>query len=257
MRFCSLGSGSSGNATLVEVTSGGTAQRLLIDCGLPLKLLTERLAQHGLSIQAIDAVFITHEHSDHVGCARQLAVHHQRPIWMSRGTYGSMGSPDLVGQLRFACDDETVNLGSLQIHPFTVAHDAQEPLQLTVMGAGKRLGVLTDVGHVTPHITRRLHNLDALILEFNHDAALLQASKYPAFLKQRIAGDYGHLSNGQAGELLRALIHPGLQHIVAAHLSEQNNAPHLVRQVLESALAGHSCQMHIADAQLGCDWIET
>lgn len=238
------------------MTSGAATSRLLIDCGLPFKHLDERLAKRGLSIQDIDAVFVTHEHSDHVGCARQLAVQEQLPIWMSRGTYSAIGSPDLAGYQRFAYDDELITVRDLYLHPFTVTHDAKEPLQLVVTDGNKRFGLLTDLGHVTPHVTQRMQNLHAMVLEFNHDETLLQASKYPPFLKQRIAGGYGHLSNVQAANLLQTLLHQDLEHVVAAHLSEQNNHPDLVREILGSIANGFSCQTHIADAESGFDWLQ-
>lgn len=257
MRFCSLGSGSSGNATLVEATRANLTTRVLIDCGLPLKQLHERLAQQGLSLDKIDAVFITHEHSDHAGCVRQLAQQQRIPIWLSRGTYVAIGAPDLAGQERFAFDGEPVAVGALELHPFTVAHDAREPLQLAISSGERRLGLLTDLGHVTRHVHDRLQNLHALILEFNHDERLLQASKYPPFLKQRIAGNYGHLSNTQASHLLRAVLHPELHHVIAAHLSEQNNRPELVLEHLTAATQMQErCHIQIANAQAGFDWIE-
>jgi phosphoribosyl 1,2-cyclic phosphodiesterase len=256
LRFCSLGSGSSGNATLIEVTSGASTSRLLIDCGLPLKQLDERLTKRGLSFKDIDAVFVTHEHSDHVGCARQLAVQERLPIWMSRGTYAAMGSPDLTGYQRFAYDDEPITIRDLRLHPFTVAHDAKEPLQLTVTDGDKRFGLLTDLGHATSHVIDRMQNLNAVVLEFNHDEALLQASKYPPFLKQRIAGGYGHLSNAQATDLLQAILHKDLRHVVAAHLSEQNNHPDLVRDRLMPTVQSLACELHIADAESGFDWLQ-
>lgn len=255
MRFCSLGSGSSGNATLLEVTSGITTTRLLIDCGLPYKHLEERLARRALSMSDIDAVFVTHEHSDHIGCARQLALQAKLPILMSRGTYAAIGCPDLEGRAQFAFDGQPIQVKDLCIHPFTVAHDAKEPLQLTVTDGDKRFGLLTDLGHVTPYAVQQMQNLHALVLEFNHDEAMLQASKYPLFLKQRIAGNYGHLSNVQAANLLQAISHKGLRHVVAAHLSEQNNHPDIVLSTIALCEAGFNFEVCVADAEAGFDWL--
>lgn len=255
LRFCSLGSGSSGNATLIEVTSGVTTTRLLIDCGLPYKHLEERLARRGLAPADIDAVFVTHEHSDHVGCARQLALQAKLPLLMSRGTYAAIGSPDLNGLVQFAFDGEAIELKDLYINPFTVAHDAKEPLQLTVTDGNKRFGLLTDLGHVTPYVRQQMQNLHALVLEFNHDDAMLQTSKYPPFLKQRISGNYGHLSNVQAVELLQSVAHKDLRHVVAAHLSEQNNHPDIVRDAMTACSEGCDFQVCLADAETGFDWL--
>ncbi len=256
MRFCSLGSGSSGNATLVETTSGNRLTRLLIDCGMPYKHLDERLAKRGLAFNDIDAVFVTHEHSDHVGCARQLAVQERIPVWMSRGTFMAIGSPDLNGHICFAVDGEGITVRDLLIAPFTVAHDAKEPLQLTVTDGEKHFGLLTDLGHATPYAAKQMQNLDAVVLEFNHDEAMLRTSKYPPFLKQRIAGGYGHLSNMQAANLLRTISHQGLRHVVAAHLSEQNNRPDLVRSAIASCQEGFTYEVKIADAESGFDWLQ-
>ncbi len=256
MRFCSLGSGSAGNATLVETTSGNRLTRLLIDCGLPYKHLDERLAKRGLALSDIDAVFVTHEHSDHVGCVRQLAVQERIPVWMSRGTFMAIGSPDLNGQTYFAVDGESFMVRDLCITPFTVAHDAKEPLQLTVTDGDKRFGLLTDLGHATPYAARQMQNLDAVVLEFNHDEAMLHTSKYPPFLKQRIAGGYGHLSNIQAAHFLHTISHQGLRHVVAAHLSEQNNSPELVRSSIASCQQGFVYEVSIADAESGFDWLQ-
>ena len=223
---------------------------------MPYKHLCDRLAKRGLTLQDMTAVFVTHEHSDHVGCARQLAAQEGLAVWMSRGTFAAMGSPELADRIGFAQDGQSMNVGDLQIYPFTVAHDAKEPLQLTVTRDNKRFGLLTDLGHVTPYVAAHMQNLDAMVLEFNHDEALLQASKYPPFLKQRIAGGYGHLSNTQAATLLQAISHKGLRHVVAAHLSEQNNHPDLVRRAIDEAACEPSFTLTVADAESGFDWIQ-
>lgn len=258
MRFCSLGSGSSGNATLVEHYETGIATRVLLDCGLPLKHLAERLAHKGLTMVDIDAVFITHEHSDHVGSVQQFVAQHPVPIWMSRGTYHSIGRPRIGPSLNFAQCGDAIAIGSLSLHPFIVPHDAKEPLQVIVASGTHKLGLLTDLGHVSRHVVNQLSNLDALILECNHDPESLRSSKYPAFLKQRISGDYGHLSNEQAATCLALIAHAGLRHVVAAHLSEQNNHADWVRRDLDRAMRPWHPSMHltIANAEAGFEWIE-
>ena len=222
---------------------------------MPYKQLDERLARRGLALDAIDAVFVTHEHSDHIGCARQLALQAKLQILMSRGTYAAIGSPDLEARVQFAFDGESIQIKDMHITPFTVAHDAKEPLQLTVTDGDKRFGLLTDLGHVTPYVVQKMQNLHAAVLEFNHDETLLHASKYPPFLKQRIAGSYGHLSNTQAADLLQAISHKGLRHVVAAHLSEQNNHPDLVRAAIEACTKGFDFEVCLADAEVGFDWL--
>lgn len=254
LRFKSLGSGSSGNATVVE-TTGAPAFRLLIDCGLGLKHLLARLAQAGLQASDIHAVFITHEHGDHIGCARSFALRYRIPVWMSRGTHAAIGAPDFEGLLKTARDGEAIDLGGLQVTPFTVPHDAREPLQLTCTDGAAKLGILTDLGHATSHVLAHLRHCDALLLECNHDSELLAQSAYPAFLKKRVGGNYGHLSNAAAGDIARAVLHDGLKHLVAAHLSEQNNRPELAQEVLSGAVGFEKDDIVVAGALTGTPWL--
>lgn len=255
LRFRNLGSGSTGNATLVEASDGLTTTRLLIDCGFGIRQLESRLAMAGLATSDLNAVFITHEHSDHVGCARQLALRENIPLWTSHGTWRALGEPDMGALLHVMRDSVPVALGALQIIPFTVPHDAREPLQLTCSDGARRLGVLTDLGHATSHVLAQLAGCDALLLECNHDPALLQASVYPAFLKRRVAGDWGHLSNDSAAAIAGHLNHAGLRHVVAAHLSQQNNRPELAAAALAGALSCAANDVLIADALTGTGWL--
>ncbi len=258
LRFKNLGSGSTGNATLVQA-SGVRTTRLLVDCGLGLKQLALRLAE-AVSSEAtpVDAIFITHEHSDHIGCTRQFAQRHRIPVWMSRGTYEALGSPDLDGLLNIAADGQAIDLGELQFTPFTVPHDAREPLQLTCTDGNAKLGVLTDLGHATPHVLAQLAGCHALLLECNHDPDLLANSSYPEFLKKRVGGRYGHLSNAAAAEISSALAHAGLKHVVAAHLSAQNNSPSLAIEALlrNSAPPWGGPALSVAHPTDGTHWIQ-
>lgn len=255
IRFKSLGSGSTGNATVVQASGDGRATHLLIDCGLGIRQLDKRLAVAGLLAEQIDAIFITHEHSDHVGCARQLALRERIPVWMSHGTWSAIGKPDFEGLLRIACDEVEVEIGGLHIVPFTVPHDAREPLQLTCADGQRRLGVATDMGHASNHVLDQLAGCETLLLECNHDPDLLAASTYPPFLKRRVAGAYGHLANGAAAALAAALQPRGLKQVVAAHLSEQNNRPQLARAAIALALGCTPADIHVADAGGGCGWL--
>lgn len=256
MRFRSLGSGSAGNATVVEAADGGRRSRVLIDCGFSLRELDLRLSRAGLAAEQFDAVFVTHEHGDHIGCAVALARREGIALWMSRGTWRAIGAPELPGLLNFARDGEAITIGALELTPYTVPHDAQEPLQLRCSDGAARLGVLTDAGSITPHLIEHLQACQALLLECNHDAALLEASRYPPSLKARIGGRLGHLSNECAAEILGLCAHAGLQHVVAAHLSEQNNRPELARSALARACGAASEDILVADPALGCDWRE-
>lgn len=255
IRFCSLGSGSSGNATLVEATSGITTTRLLVDAGFSLREVEARLQRFGLAPTDLDAIFVTHEHGDHIGCAPALALKHCIPVWMSQGTYEAIFSPDLKGLLRLAKDSEVFYLNDLQVTPFTVPHDAREPLQLSCSQGLNKLGLLTDLGHSTAHVAHHLQHCNAMVLECNHDTALLDNSHYPAFLKKRIGGAYGHLSNSAAADIAANCRHADLHHIVAAHLSQENNRPELVRDCLGQVL-GLSTDITIATAADGCAWTQ-
>ena len=256
MRFCSLGSGSAGNATLVEASSGTTTSRVLIDCGFSLRELQARLARVDLSCDDLDAVFITHEHGDHIGCAVTLARRHNVPLWMSRGTWHAIGRPELPPELlRFARDGDAISVGDLQLRPYTVTHDALEPLQLRLSDGAFHLGVLTDAGSITPHLIESLQRCDALLLECNHDREMLASSSYPASLKSRIGGRLGHLANDTSAQILAACVHGGLKHLVAAHLSERNNTPALARAALAGVCGGAGDEIIVADPLTGFDWL--
>ncbi|WP_399680587.1 MBL fold metallo-hydrolase [Xenophilus sp.] len=257
LRFRSLGSGSTGNALLVEARSGARTSRLLIDCGFNLRQLEARLARESLAPSQLDAVFITHEHSDHIGCAHLLSQRHGVAVWMSEGTWLATGAPDYAGRLHFARDGQPIDVGgALELMPFTVPHDAREPLQLRCSDGARTLGVLTDLGHASPYVMTRLADLNALVLECNHDPDLLARSSYPPFLKRRVGGNFGHLSNGAAAAIAQAVHHAGLKHLLAAHLSEQNNRPEIVRHALAEALGAREEEMLTADAAGGSPWLD-
>lgn len=255
LRFRSLASGSAGNATLVEAREGrGRPTRVLVDCGLGWRQLQASLAALGLDPADLDAIFLTHEHGDHVGCAPTVSARHGVPIWTSAGTRAALNGQPAAASFRLATDGEAIAIGALQLQPFTVPHDAHEPLQLRCTDGARSLGILTDLGHVTPHALARLAGCHALMLESNHEPELLARSAYPEFLKRRIAGAHGHLSNGQAAAALAQLRHGGLGIVVAAHLSERNNQPVLARRALAEAL---DCAEHevLVSSRAGLDWL--
>ena len=240
MRFACLGSGSRGNGLVVEVG----ATRLLLDCGFTLKEAVIRLSRLGLDPDTIDGIVVTHEHDDHIGGVARFARRFGTPVWLTHGTlrsvekmFASLPMINIIdGYQRFS-------VGDVEIEPYPVPHDAQEPAQFVFSNGARRLGVLTDAGCSTPHIEATLSNCDALVLECNHDAQMLASSDYPWSLKQRVGGRFGHLENAVSAGLLESLDCSRLQHIVAAHLSQKNNTPLLAQTVLSSAL---NC---------GIDWI--
>ena len=256
LRFRSLGSGSSGNATLVEATCGPRVSRLLVDCGLGVRQLDQRLARCGLTTADIDAIFITHEHSDHIGCARSVVLRQRIPVWMSPGTFVGIGAPDFEGLLREAGDGIRIDIGDMFLQPFTVPHDAREPLQLRCSDGDRHLGILTDLGHASPHVLHNLAACHALLLEFNHDLDLLARSSYHPSLKKRVGGKFGHLCNQDAAQIVQSVLHDDLTTVVAAHLSKQNNHPDLVRSALARVLDRDPEEIPVADPLHGTEWLD-
>jgi phosphoribosyl 1,2-cyclic phosphodiesterase len=253
MRFASIGSGSEGNGLVVE--AGRT--RVMIDCGFGVRDTAARLARLGLEPASLDAILVTHEHSDHIGGVPAFAGRHRIPVWATFGTL-SNGNGRLAGMDRVYGFDshDTFAIGDLEITPVPVPHDAREPVQFVVSDGARRLGVLTDVGTSTPHVEEAMSGCDALVLECNHDLDLLAASDYPPALKARIAGRFGHLCNDDAAALLSRLDTSRLKHIVAAHLSQHNNTPQLARAALAGALGCTGDWIGLADQAAGFDWRE-
>jgi len=249
IRFASLGSGSKGNALIVE--AGGT--RVLVDCGFGPRELSRRLARLGVTPESIHALLVTHEHHDHVAGVARCAA---RFGWVVHASYGTAAAARQLREIAVQRFDShhRFAIGDLEIQPFPVPHDAHEPTQFVFSDGARRLGVLTDSGTVTPHIVAMLRECTALVLECNHDAGMLAAGRYPPPLKQRIASAWGHLDNGQAAELLRTVAGAGLRHVVAAHLSEENNTPALARAALAAALGCSADWIGVADQNDGCDW---
>lgn len=251
MRFSSLGSGSRGNALVVE--ADGT--RILVDCGFGPRELAKRLARLGLAPGDLDAVLVTHEHSDHVGGVGRCALRYSLDVFMTNGTVGAAGLPAPAEFTVTVFDSHAAFVvGGIEVSPFPVPHDAREPVQFVFSDGRRRLGLLTDTGHVTPHVVAMLAGCDALVLECNHDAEMLARGSYPRALKQRIAGRFGHLDNAAAAGLLRQIDAGRLQHVVCAHLSQQNNTPELARSAL-AEVTGNAESIGVADQDNGFDWL--
>lgn len=253
MRFACLGSGSRGNALIVE--RGGT--RLMLDCGYPVRETERRLARLGLAPADLDAILLTHEHSDHTAGACKFACKHRLPLWLTHGTLqGLPGDASSLQQINVIDGHSAFAVGELELLPFPVPHDAREPAHFVFSDGARRLGVLTDTGTSTSHIEAMLSGCDALVLECNHDLDLLMNGDYPQALKARVAGRYGHLDNQSAAGLLAALDRSRLQHLIAAHLSEHNNTPQRAVRALAQVLGCAPDWIGVADQDDGFAWRE-
>jgi phosphoribosyl 1,2-cyclic phosphodiesterase len=251
VRFAMLGSGSQGNALVVEVRE----TRLLLDCGFSLGETVRRLSRLGLTPDQLTAIVITHEHDDHIGGAARLARKFGLPVWLTPGTLRGLEALFAgVERLHYLEGYAPLCIGDIEVCPFPVPHDAREPAQYRFSDGARSLGVLTDTGCVTPLIRRMLDACSALVLECNHDPDLLTASDYPEALKRRISGRHGHLDNAAAAELLAGLDSRRLQHLVAAHLSQTNNHPDLARSALAGALGCSTDWIAVADQAAGLGW---
>lgn len=256
LRFASLGSGSDGNALLVSAGTAGARTTVMLDCGFGVRETERRLARLGMLPNELAGILVTHEHQDHVGGVFKFARRHRIGVWLTHGTAHAVGSDTANVALQFCRDAETLVIGELQILPYTVPHDAREPVQYVLGDGVNKLGVLTDAGHATAHLIRALGGCDALMLECNHDHAMLANSEYPPFLKNRIGGDYGHLSNATSSEILAAIDQGRLKTVVGAHLSSKNNTPELALEALCAAVNVSRTAVSIACQQEGFGWID-
>ncbi len=252
MRFAYLGSGSKGNAALIA--QGDTL--LMLDCGLPLVEVERRMQALACKPDQLSGVVVTHEHADHLSGVGKLARRYRLSVWMTRGTYALWDDRAEIN-VHFITTHAPFRIGALELTPYPVPHDAREPCQFVFTNAaGRRLGVLSDAGRVTPHMRQTLSGCDALLLEFNHDPHMLDTGPYAPKLKKRVAGPYGHLSNAQAAELIASMDVSALQHLVIAHISQINNTSELARAAAIRALGHDPAWLAVARQDTGLDWRE-
>ncbi len=241
--LCALASGSRGNS--IYLAGGGSA--LLIDAGLSGREIEKRLRQQNLDPQNLEAILVTHEHSDHIRGVGVLARRFNLPVYLTAPTHRAL--QDSLGHLpavHYFQPGLGFKLAGFQIHPFAISHDAADPVGFTFACNGIRVGIATDLGVATGLVVERLKGCNLLLIEANHDTAMLTDGPYPWHLKQRIRSRSGHLSNASAGELLTRIAHPDLHQIVLGHLSETNNSPRIARQTVQNALRAFSIPIHVA-----------
>jgi len=258
MKFCTLASGSSGNSLYLE----SKYSKILIDAGISLRRISRSLGDMGVALSDLDAVVLSHEHEDH---SRALGKMSNVPVYVSGETTSfweekrngdinekgkkTSGLHDSAQLVEFN-SEKSFQIGDLTLTPFSIAHDAIDPVGFTVTDGQSKIGVVTDIGKPTALVVESLKNCDALVLESNHDRNMLLSGPYPPYLRQRISGGQGHLSNDQAAGLLEEVFHEGLKYVLLAHLSLTNNTPEMAlgcsREVLRRN--GASCHVTVAVA---------
>jgi phosphoribosyl 1,2-cyclic phosphodiesterase len=253
LRFASLASGSSGNCLVAE--AAGTV--VLVDCGLALTETERRLARLGLVPSQVSGLLITHEHGDHACGAFEFAAAHRITVYLTHGTLAALKAEGKVLDgvpLSIVNGRQSFFVDGMMVLPFTVPHDAREPVQYVLSDGASKLGVITDVGISTSHVVKMLSGLDALVLECNYDYDMLWNGGYPRWLKERIAGPFGHLDNHESERLLAALDRSRLKHVIGAHLSRENNRPELARAALARAMGCEESWISLATQDDGFGW---
>ncbi len=236
MRFSVLSSGSKANSTVVE----SHGRRILIDCGLSCRQTEARLSALGIDPGSIEGIIVTHEHADHISGIPVFLRKHKIPLFVNDATSAELTKSGMIDQsqiVRFETG-EPFEVAGIEISPFSIIHDAVDPVGFILKAGGLKFTHVTDLGKVTPLVTEAAKQAHALVLESNHDLDMLFSSEYPWELKQRINSSHGHLSNDSAGELLKEILHSELMHVVLGHLSENCNTPQRARS---------SAQRHLGD----------
>lgn len=241
--FCPLASGSKGNSIFL-----GTEQtRVLIDAGISAAALTRKLEEIAIPLNTIQAILITHEHTDHIQGLSVLAERHKIPIFANAETAkGICAALRIRPQFKIFTTGEAFSFGDLEIHPFSIPHDTLDPVAFTIHTHSLKLGFCTDLGYVTSLIEKQLQRCDYLYLEANHQPSMVHSSHRPAIYKERVLGKQGHLSNEACGQLLASIVHAGLKHVHLAHLSSECNTPEVALRVVQEALSPHSVDLSIA-----------
>lgn len=251
LRFASLGSGSEGNGTLF---CGGSTV-VLVDCGFSVRETISRVKRLNIDPDNIDGIFVTHEHGDHSRGVSKLSERLRCPVYATVGTSQKVFRDDPDHRwLRYLTPDAAVKVGDLEVLPVPVPHDTNEPTQFVVRRGELRAGLLTDLGHITIHVHRQYSQCDALFIESNHDPEMLRNGDYPSHVKQRVASDYGHLSNEQTMAFVADLLTERLRHVVIGHISKNNNDADMVTEKF-SRFEPHLETLLFATQDEGTGWI--
>ncbi len=249
LQIASLGSGSSGNSLLVR----SKHTTLLLDCGFTLKETVARMQVLGVSPLELDGILISHEHSDHVKGLGPIARKFNLPVWMTFGTWRACKDKKIQTVHQFHAHDG-FSIGDIELDPFPTPHDAAESCQYIFAAAGQRFACLTDLGACTAHVMNKVSGVDAILLESNYDADMLRNGPYPSSLQARIASDWGHLANDQAGRLLAELDHAGLQRVFLGHLSERNNTDAVALATVCDHVPDRHERISVLQQHQGSDW---
>lgn len=253
MRVCSIGSGSKGNGTLIQLDTGC----LLIDCGFGLKDSILRMQSKGVELNNLKAILVTHEHSDHGKGVGMLAKKAGIPILGSAGTYYALKERNLINDdVEFVAlaPEKPFHLLGIDIFPIPVPHDAREAFQFVFDNKKTRFGLLTDTGLITPHLLDCYRDCQYLLLEFNHDLEMLLNGPYPESLKRRVSGSLGHLSNEQSLGFLKGIESSLLKKLVVSHVSEQNNDLSIVKSLLDSHFTFNNDELLFSSQLDGTPW---
>lgn len=251
MRFASLGSGSKGNATIIETNN----TCLMVDCGFSIKDCIRRLERLQKTPDDITAILVTHEHSDHWKGVLPFASRYSLDIYITAGCLRATGldAQDYCG-INLIDSHKSFQIGEVKVKPIPVPHDAKEPVQYIFSDKNHRLGILTDVGFITPYIEQQYSGCDGLLVEANHDLQLLDSGSYPRFLKERVSSQWGHLNNNQTAALIEIIDQSCIKKLVIGHISQSNNNKDIVKRVIDNVFKG-SGDVIYADQEEGFDWL--
>ncbi|MFO7611336.1 MAG: MBL fold metallo-hydrolase [Clostridia bacterium] len=250
-KFCSLFSGSSGNALIIW----NDQTRILIDAGVSGKRIQAALEAISIDPRTLDAILVTHEHSDHASCVGVMSRRFNLPVYATRGTWkgmaGCIGGVNVLN-IRYFSSNEAFVIKNIEIRPFTIPHDAADPVGFSFLYGGRKITVATDIGHMNDSLIENIIGSDLLMLESNHDMVMLEKGRYPLVLKKRIKSDYGHLCNDIAGQTIAGLAMRGGRRFLIGHLSAENNYPELAYETVSKCIAGsgfcvgNGIELHVA-----------